>query len=259
MVEKNEDQEQYPYYNHDSEEWRPLVNAVSAAFLGILVIYGACTFIPKDKGDQFWNVFLIGSVTWMICVTAWVQIYINKRQWQAMKDGLQETRTLIEQGRENLDFTKSSFYLAERAYVSVRGLMPTITMAANACPRFGYVLENGGRTPAFNVSVPVYTAISNTTEPVEWRRAPDSFFGTDFLMPNKPTERIEADGFFSLTDEQFEEWIKSKLIYYVKVDLSYWDISHNKVFTPYIFYIHPLRGGVLQLMPPGLVPDREKA
>jgi hypothetical protein len=142
MKDEHPEQKQGPYYNHDSEVWTPYVRVFGAGFAGVLLILWGCSKIPAE--DQFWNVFILGSVTWLILVTAWVQIGVTQKQWQAMQDGLGLQRELFE--------------LAERPSLGIVAV--SFTIIADGHGVIGLSVTNSGRSPALSVNVEVNVQLS---------------------------------------------------------------------------------------------------
>lgn len=235
-------------------------NIVFLSFFGTGVILFACWAGLKDKPEYFWQVFITGTLSYLIFLAMFVQARVSKQQRKAMQDGLEQTKLLTEAAKTANAFTESSFYLAERAYLAIPNLHPTTTFGPDIKPTFGFIIENGGRTPAFYVSAVLYTAINETTDPVDWRRSPLAFFTTEFLMPSVSTERITMDSFHTLDEEQFEEMKIGRLFYFVKVRLEYWDIGKDgeKRWSDYIFNIHPIKGGVKIALSSNVLPNRKK-
>lgn len=220
------------------------------------------------------------------------QYYISKKQWFAMEQGLRKTEDMHRHSQlvfksaqqtersnrrqtvqmlnaaqrqataseKSSQFTETSFYLAEKAYLSVRGVRPSYNFSGpvhelveNYDPEFGFEIVNGGRTPAFEVTGVVYTAISDKehVQVTEWTRSLHPL-GFDFVMPGSgvwffskgnvmpPAGYNNIWSMLSPPGDPDEIWDFEKRFYYIKIILNYFDIGGpaRPQTATYIFNFH---------------------
>ncbi len=223
MSEPTPEQEQYPYYNHDSDIWSIRFRAICAAGIGVGAIFWGASNIPEQNGDQFWNVFIIGSVTWLILVTAWVQIDVNRRQWQAMQDGLKQTREMFELTERpslGLDFPITVWPRDERDLT--KGFDVKV------------VIRNFGRSPAVKgdallvIGFPLSAEIPSNACPEPLRVDGDGG-RSRLVIPAGGNAILRGD----LTEDEFTEIQQGTRTLLVWVSLEYWGVNGRE--APYTF------------------------
>lgn len=192
-----------------------------ASLVGILLILWGCSNIPDSAQDQFWNVFILGSVTWLILVTAWVQIGVSEKQWKSMQDGLTKTQELLVQNERTIDaaqrqaavaekslvLSEGMYYEAQRAYVSVSSVQ--LEELPEMRVRLYTVLCNKGNTPAWDVT-PLFR-IGIGPLPMDPNDAPFPEAHPEQVVAELPAndECLIRGNAFSLPDYELE-FIKSR-------------------------------------------------
>lgn len=123
--------------------------------IGILLILWACHYIPGDEADQFWNVFILGSVTWLLLVTAWVQVSVTNKQWQAMQHQSdlfnKQMDLMIRNECAYIGIEKWGVPLPEHDQLVIQG-----------------TFINRGRTPAWDFKRQFQVATGTGTPPPDW-------------------------------------------------------------------------------------------
>ncbi len=255
-------------------QWNPWwgvgISSLSIIILVVVVIVISRYYIGNPPEDT--KAAIPGILGVLTLAVIAIQVWINQRQWQAMQTGLTQTHQLVEQGRGALDFTKSSFYRAERAYLAIRNVHPTYyevggrdarLLRADADPQFAFEIVNGGRTPAFDVTAVVYSAFSS--EPPEnvseWTRSME-MFSQDFIMSNEPAEFTSTGNAQPNADmNDVWDWSMAGKFYYVKIALKYWDIGEEPQprKATYVFNYHIAKGGVIASLDTDTMPHRNRA
>ncbi|PYS99329.1 MAG: hypothetical protein DMF63_11965 [Acidobacteria bacterium] len=156
MSDKQQEQDEYPYYNHNSKVWALRMRVFGAGLAGVILILWGASNIPND--DQFWNVFILGSVTWLILVTAWVQIGVTQKQWKAMRQQLRAMKTQTDRSA-----------IADRAYF---GVTPGRIENVGGELRVEFTFTNGGKTPAWDFRAAANVALE-TPVSFQWRNPPE--------------------------------------------------------------------------------------
>lgn len=272
----NKKQNQTAVYVEDWWERLPVRRKAAGIGLIAFVLIAVAPFSGKPIIE-----FLVTAATALfVGFIALNQYYISKKQWFSMREGTDKTQSLLEQNVEMvaamknqvdiakdalkhadevLEFNQSSFYRAERAYLSIRNVRPTIhkplergesapALIPHEDPKFAFEIVNGGRTPAFGVSAEVYTTIGkNWPRFSEWTKA-SSPFSTDFVMPSE-IAKFTSKGNERPDDDFDRVWSFKDLNYFVQIILSHWDIGdHERAFKFfYIFRYDVGTGAVLVL------------
>ncbi|HEV7643508.1 MAG TPA: hypothetical protein VGO50_06130 [Pyrinomonadaceae bacterium] len=190
----------------------------------------------------------------------------NKQILAVMKSQAKTMRDSWEQGEKSRTFIESSFYIAERAYLAVENVKNIGNhnigelLSAGNDPIISFEIVNGGRTPAFEVTAIVETAMTEaaTPKPSDWKqgRRPTA---ADFIMPGK-NHFGKTEGNFIPTNELHHSWKCSIANYFIRVKIEYWDIGGvNKCHITYVFTLHPEQGAAFNSFDTDTMPHRSRS
>ena len=104
--------------------------------------------------------FVSGVIGMITLGAIMLQILVSRRQWEVMQEGLKRTDALIK-------LTESAFYTSERAYFGTKNWSMKKTEGEEETHTVIAYLDNGGRTPAWNVRVQGKLSVSNPV-PFTW-------------------------------------------------------------------------------------------
>ena len=233
MKDEQEQQDEYPDYGHNSQEWGMYVRVVAASLIGVgLILWGAGNV---KTPDQFWNVFILGSVTWLILVAAWVQIGVYQRQWRVMRDGLEKTQMLIRQANRS----QQTFINTERAYLGIESISLISPLSPTEDPRVKIVILNAGRTPARSIQAQIQPLVIKGPHPMQLLREyhpqkprPGEVFGRIGILAagkSSITPEIAAGGLCDMPEwkEALPEIEQGKIPFYVRGSILFMDFENT--------------------------------
>jgi hypothetical protein len=228
MSNKQQNHDQYPYYGYDPEEWTPRVRVFGWSLIGTLVIFWLCSYITIE--DQFWNVFVIGTITWLILVTAWVQLGVTQKQWVSMQEGLELTRDI--------------FTVSERAYLSIDDVnIPGETFSYELSNTFVFDITNGGRTPAFNVCIKTNPTASEDEIDESLMENIKSGFrkieGVQQLHLANKKEQFRLIPSTMLPEGTNAKWLAGRVRVYIPIRVSYEDVRRHQLSLIYWYELRP--------------------
>lgn len=163
-------------------------------------------------------------------------------QWKAMQDGLTETRILIGQNEQivgaslrqaqtaekSLKLSEDMFYIAERAYLTVvQVIHDNAPFEIGEKPVLSLVIDNGGNTPATDITLGVFTTF--TDETISELTDPSKIL--DWGISNPVVDDIVGKGRRNLaitgdpvSDEEMDIW-ENEGKYFLGLKLDYSDIG----------------------------------
>lgn len=229
--------------NH-TKWWSPrwtLGIGIPAFIFAVAGLFIACRYYVGHPNDT--PAFVAGVIGLLTLAAIVAQAVIYKRQSDLMLQGLGKTNRLIAQNERIIEaatkqsevnekalvLTENHFYIAERAYLTVKDV--AIHSLSKGRPfGFHFHIKNGGRTPAFNVKILIHTFFSPadsdpnpdlilaTMSSEEWTRP----FTTLVVLPGDQSEPVY--GLETLDGEIYTRWTEGHLYCWIAIQIKFDDI-----------------------------------
>jgi len=210
------------------------------AALAVLLVF---TFVQRAGRIPFFTENFLSLVLLMVIV---VQSYIYRRQWEAMQEGLIETRKMVAQNERSVKAAQDTVILTERAlrigsraYFFVYEATLESGISSGQYPLPNVVFKNSGKTPAFKHRVRLEQdffggeALEKARKGIMPDMRPMSGKGLGIVGPGSYTHiRPERQRWKRPEDEELA--IKGEIEFYVWGLICYSDIfgeEHSSKFS----------------------------
>ena len=137
--------------------------------------------------------------------------------------------------KEQLRLTENTFYLAERAYVKLKRFrLLNPPFEANKDPIIACYVVNGGKTPAYNLTVSGHTAFDDKIfdlKKIGERPTEKQYVAAEILPGDGEVSHLVNNQ--TLNPGQLLLWRTNKIVYWVKSILIYFDIRERERTVTY--------------------------
>ena len=195
--------------------------------------------------------FVSGVIGMITLGAILLQILVNRRQWEAMRDGLDKTQILIDQNekvvheahRQTLASEKvlkktiEHFEMTERPFLGLEGEINARPAIGDIPKRLITTIKNFGRLPAVNIQSRFITGIVNTAE-IIGKGCPEPQIGESEDFGFESVSVLPVNSYheiFSpiLTDEEMAEIGSGRKMLFVWITVSYCKTLNQRI--PYVF------------------------
>lgn len=219
---------------------------VGVGVIAILIVAYVGTFYVNQYSERI-RFVTVNSLSVLVAVAVAIQVYVNRRQWEAMQRQLDLMELQWKETRRGIESSEQSSIHAQRAYVvaKIEGLGPYDDQL-----QFDLRIENGGNTPANNVCVYYSTEMRKSPPwPIQSVEGPaeQHTFETRFDKTERLGVVAPNGGYFVITtvppvpfplvaSTEYNRWETGGYKFYCWGTIEYDDIFGERRRTDFCFY-----------------------